>query len=96
MNSIGGGLEMRKEALGTYISVLAKVGKDPTLCSSFWPISLINEDIKIYPRILTPFMSNWIEKDQVGFIPGKEARDNEKRTLLLMHVAKKVKNPVFS
>lgn len=93
MNSIGGNLEMRKEALNAYISLLVKEGKDPTVCSSFRPISLIKEDIKIYARILAkrlkPSMPSLLQNDQAGFIPGREVRDNLIRTILLMNGAKK-------
>lgn len=78
-----------------YISALSKEGKDLALCSSFSPISLINEDIKLYENILGErlknYMSDCIEKDQAGFVPGREARDNVWRTIFLIHRAKKGK-----
>lgn len=74
MNSIEEGLKIREEALGAYISLLGKEGKDPTLCSSFRTISLINEDVKIYARILAkrlrPFMSDCIKKIKQALSPG--------------------------
>lgn len=42
MNIIGGGTDMRPEALMDNISVLLKEGKDPASYFSFRPISLIN------------------------------------------------------
>ena len=41
---------------------------------------MINVDIKIYAKILAerirPLMEGLIDKDQAGFVPGRETRDN--------------------
>lgn len=56
------------------IVVIPKPGKDPTLCSSYRPISLLNVDTKILSKILanqliTVIMAS-IHPDQTGFMPG--------------------------
>ena len=59
------------------ISVLLKPDKDPTLPSSYRPLSLINTDIKIISKALairietvTPFI---IHSDQTRFIKGRHS-----------------------
>ncbi len=65
------------------ISLLLKPNKDPTLPSSYRPISLINVDIKIIAKALayrlekvTPSI---IHPDQTGFIKGRLASNNTRR-----------------
>lgn len=66
--------------LEAHITVLPKEGKDPLHVSSYRPLSLLNLYIKVYAKILTnrmlPFIPNLISLNQVGFVPGREARDN--------------------
>lgn len=74
--------------LSANISVIPKPGKDPSQCSSYRPISLLNLNIKIYAKVLenrlSPLLPSIIHKDQVGFIPGQEARDNTTKTIHLI------------
>lgn len=53
------------------ISVILKKGKNPTDCSSYWPISLIPLDIKIFSKILAnclqKVISALIHPDQALF-----------------------------
>lgn len=44
--------EMRKESLQTHVTVIPKEGKDATLCSSYRPITLLNEDTKLNAKVL--------------------------------------------
>lgn len=54
------------------ISLLLKKDKDPTECSNYQPLSLLNSDIKIFVKLLAhhlePHMSKLINSDQTGFI----------------------------
>lgn len=54
------------------ISVIHKEGKDPTLCESYRPISLLNNDLKLLTSILAKRVQKVIAKlinpDQTGFI----------------------------
>ena len=93
INGIGTQYEMSREALSASITVIRKEGKDPLLCSSFRPISLLNVDTKLFTKILATRMKNlmgeWIHNDQVGFIPGRQGRDNGIKTILLIdHMVK--------
>lgn len=62
------------------ISLRWKQSKDPTLPSSYRPISLINLDLKIICKVLamrlekvTPWL---IHSDQTGFIRGRKSANN--------------------
>lgn len=75
--------------LEAHVAVVPKGGKDTTRVQNYRPISLLNVDIKIYAKILANRMSillpSLISLDQVGFVPGREARDNTIRALNLHH-----------
>lgn len=49
-NSVSAGVGFHPETLHAYITVLPKPGKDPSLCGSYHPISLLNLDVKIYAK----------------------------------------------
>lgn len=57
------------------IVVVPKPGKDPELCSSYRPISLLNVDAKILTKILANRLKtvilSLIHGDQTGFMMGK-------------------------
>ncbi|XP_069808018.1 phosphatidylinositol 4,5-bisphosphate 3-kinase catalytic subunit delta isoform-like [Dendropsophus ebraccatus] len=91
-NSISAVNGFPKQALEAHIVVLPKAGKDPSQCSSYRPISLINCDIKLYSKVLATRLNTIIPQtinyDQVGFVPGREGRDNTLRTItLIAHAA---------
>uniref|UniRef100_A0A803JYP6 Reverse transcriptase domain-containing protein n=1 Tax=Xenopus tropicalis TaxID=8364 RepID=A0A803JYP6_XENTR len=68
------------------IVLLPKPGKDPQLCESFRPISLLTADVKIYVKILARRLAKVIKKlvnpDQIGFIPTKTTVLNTRRLYL--------------
>lgn len=72
------------------ISVLPKPNKDPTLCSSYRPISLINTDLKIISKTLTirieGAIQTLIHPDQTGFIKGRQSSNNTCRLFNLMNI----------
>lgn len=84
-NSISHGGALRPETPHAHITVLPKPGKDPSVCGSYRPISLLNKDAKLYAKVLAnrllPLIPQWVSSDQTGFIPGREARDNSLCTL---------------
>ncbi len=71
------------------ISLLVKPNKDPTLPSSYRPISLINVDIKIIAKAIAYRLEkvtlSIIYPDQTGFIKGRLASNNTRRLFNLMY-----------
>uniref|UniRef100_A0A3Q0RT11 Uncharacterized protein n=1 Tax=Amphilophus citrinellus TaxID=61819 RepID=A0A3Q0RT11_AMPCI len=67
------------------ISLLLKPGKDPTLPSSYRPISLINVDLKIICKVLSSrfrkLTPSIIHPDQMGFIKGRLSANNTHRLI---------------
>ncbi|KAF7642911.1 hypothetical protein LDENG_00248450 [Lucifuga dentata] len=70
------------------IKLLLKPDKDPTLTSSYRPLSLINTDIKIIAKALAAQLENIlpsiIHNDQTGFIKGRHSTNNVRRLLNLI------------
>ncbi|XP_077321582.1 uncharacterized protein LOC143955402 [Lithobates pipiens] len=75
----------------SFLTMLPKPGKDHTLCSNYRPIALLNSDLNFFTKVLAnrlnAFMPSLIHKDQVGFIPGRQAGDNTRRVIDLVEVA---------
>lgn len=92
-NSFSGPGSIPKEMLEASVVVLPKPGKDPTKCSSYRTISLLNVDLKLFTGILAhrlgPMMPGIIEPDQSGFIQNRQCNDNTKRTFHLIDKAHK-------
>lgn len=86
--------------LEAHITVIPKEGKDATQVQNYRPISLLNVDTKLYAKLLanrlSPLLPNLVSLDQVGFVPGREARDNTIRALNLHHWLTNSKTQGFS
>ena len=71
------------------ISLLLKKDKDPQCCSSFRPISLLNQDFKILAKALglrlEKLLPSIISNDQTGFIRGRQSFCNVRRLLNILH-----------
>lgn len=69
--------ESWQEAL---ITLLPKQGADPKLIKNYRPISLLNIDYKIFTGVLANRMKiilkRIIRKDQAGFLPERQIKDN--------------------
>lgn len=65
------------------IVVIPKPGKDPELCSSYRPISLLNMDAKILAKVLATCLNrvilSLVHRDQTGFMPGRGTDINMRR-----------------
>ncbi|KAM4034885.1 uncharacterized protein ACNLHF_021597 [Anomaloglossus baeobatrachus] len=91
-NSLDGEVGFVPQTLEAHISVIPKPGKDLAHAANYRPISLLNIDIKLFSKILAdrlaPLLPPSIHTDQVGFVKGREARDNTIKTGLLVAKAK--------
>lgn len=58
------------------IIVLPKPGKDPKLCSSYRPISILPSDSKILALRLEKALPDIINMEQTGFIQNRSSIDN--------------------
>uniref|UniRef100_A0A8C5WHK1 Reverse transcriptase domain-containing protein n=1 Tax=Leptobrachium leishanense TaxID=445787 RepID=A0A8C5WHK1_9ANUR len=92
-NAITAETPFHPQTLCATIAVLPKPGKDPAECTSYRPISLLNSDIKILAHfladILKQFLPGLVHLDQVGFIPGREARDGTQRAINAVAAARR-------
>ena len=70
------------------VTVLLKKDKDPLLCSSYRPISLLNVDYKILAKILAlclrTVLPRIISVDQTGFMLGRHSFHNTRRLLNIL------------
>lgn len=77
-NSLREGRRIPRETLMAHIAVIPKEGKDPSQCSSYRPIALLNVDLKIFSKILALRLEEHIpaliHPDQVGFTAGREGK----------------------
>lgn len=96
-NALGQTTTFPLDALLSHISVNRKEGKDPSDCSSYQLISLLNVDLKLFTKLLASRLqsqlSQLVHLDQVGFISSREVRDNTINVLNLVHYANKANTP---
>ena len=80
------------------ISLLMKKDKNPTDCSSYRPLSLLNSDVKIFAKLLAlrlePHMPELVSSDQTGFIKSRTAADNIRRLLHIIDAAPGCETPM--
>ncbi|XDV14300.1 hypothetical protein PO909_002470 [Leuciscus waleckii] len=74
------------------ISLIPKKGKDPLLCGSYRPISILNVDLKILAKVLAlrlqRLMPSISSLDQTGFMPGRQTFHNTRQLLDIIHSSK--------
>lgn len=82
------------------ISVLPKAGKDHSHMGNFCPLSLLNNDYKVFTKLLAMCLEKviflLINLDQVGFITRCHAAHNIRRLFHVMLEASYLQRPVFS
>ncbi len=86
-----------KDANSAILTVLLKPNKDPALCSSYRPLSILNAEIKIYAKVLAirlePHMTKLIHHNQTGFIKTCHAADNIHRLLHVLRFFQDIPSP---
>lgn len=69
-------------------TVILKLGKDPLVPDNYRPISLLNSDYKICTKILAnklaQLLPSLVHRDQMGFVPSRQAGDNNRCTIDLI------------
>lgn len=99
-NTVSTSVPFVPQSMQAYISLIPKPDKDHTLCGNYRSISLTNIDLRLYSKIianrLTPIIPAHIHLDQVGFINGREARDNTSKTLTLVEYAQRLHPILFT
>lgn len=79
------------------ISLILKKDRDPTACSSYRALSLLNSEIKLFAKVLAkrldPFMTFLVHHDQTGFIKSRLASDNVRRLLHIIEGVTHVLSP---
>lgn len=80
------------------ISLLLKRDKDPTDCSSYCPLSLLNSDLQIFAKLLARrlerYMPLLVNPDEVGFIRSCLGTDNVRHLLHITEASTYNKRPM--
>uniref|UniRef100_A0A803T1R0 Reverse transcriptase domain-containing protein n=1 Tax=Anolis carolinensis TaxID=28377 RepID=A0A803T1R0_ANOCA len=75
------------------IILIPKENQDEKQIQNYRPISLLNIDYKIFSSILAnrlkSTLSNWINADQAGFLPGRQIKDN---TRIILNIIEHIQN----
>lgn len=79
------------------IVALPKPGKDPVMPQNFRPISLLNNDLKLYARLLAnrlvDLLPSLIHLEQSGFTKGRQTADAMSCLINIIHTANVTKTP---
>lgn len=98
-NSVLKGDPIPKDTSHLHINNLLKSDKDPSLCVSYRPISLLHTDLKLFTKIMTIRLLHYLERiiniDQSGFVSDRGARDNTIKSLNIIYLCKSTKIPAM-
>lgn len=87
------------DSLRVHISTIPKTSVEAHDPQAFRPISLLNEDMKLLGKILclciNKHLCSLIHRDQVGFVPGRQAGDNIRKVVHLISLLHHRKIPGF-
>uniref|UniRef100_A0A670IIA8 Reverse transcriptase domain-containing protein n=1 Tax=Podarcis muralis TaxID=64176 RepID=A0A670IIA8_PODMU len=88
MNNILKGGKIPESWREAYITLILKPDTDKMSIKNYRPISLLNNDYKIFADImanrLKKCLSSLIHKDQAGFLPNRYLKDNVRHTINLI------------
>lgn len=91
-NAAAVSLPLSHGMLKALIITLPKPGKDPTSPQNFRPISLLNNDLKVYAKLIAQCLTNilplLIHPDQSEFIKGHQTTDATCRLINIIHLGK--------
>lgn len=77
------------------LAVLPKPNKDPNLCSSYRPLSILCAEIEVYAKVLASRIELHITKlvhhDQTGFTKSRLTGDSIHRLLHVIHFSNDIK-----
>lgn len=80
MNLIMVKTEMPKSWNQESITLIPKDSTDPINVKNYRPISLLNNDYKLFAKILADrlkeYLRNYISEEQTGFLPNRHLKDN--------------------
>uniref|UniRef100_A0A667XLN8 Reverse transcriptase domain-containing protein n=1 Tax=Myripristis murdjan TaxID=586833 RepID=A0A667XLN8_9TELE len=79
------------------ITALPKPGKDHSQMSNYRPLSLLNNDYKLFAKILATrlecVLPSLVHSDQVGYVKGRTVANNIRRLLHVMNKAALLQHP---
>lgn len=91
-NSLRHVSQLSSDILKAHIVMILKPDTDMRTWANYRPISLLNSDLKLLTKILASRLNKYIHtlihKDQVGFVPLRQAADNVRKTILLNYYAR--------
>ncbi|KAM9324831.1 disintegrin and metalloproteinase domain-containing protein 12 [Gastrophryne carolinensis] len=91
-NALREGAVWSADSLTAAVSMIPKPNTDDSLWSNYRPISLLNVDVKILAKVLAAHLNGFINvlisKEQVGFMPQRQAGDNIRKIANLIHRSK--------
>lgn len=71
--------------------MLPKPGQNLLETKAFCPISVLNQDYRLFASVLSArlnrFIAQYINDDQTGFIPGRDIGDNIRKTINILQYA---------
>lgn len=98
-NSMKQGALPSSDSLRAHISMIPKTTEEAHEPQAFRPISLLNEDVKLLGKILcfriNKYLRSLVHRDQVGFVPGRQAGDNVRKVVHLITLLQQRKIPGF-
>uniref|UniRef100_A0A670IVT3 Reverse transcriptase domain-containing protein n=1 Tax=Podarcis muralis TaxID=64176 RepID=A0A670IVT3_PODMU len=98
INNILQGGEMPDSWREAHITLIPKPDSDTLNISNYRPISLLNNDYKIFTGIMAnrfkKYLNRVIHKDQAGFLPGRQIKENVRHVInIIEYLDLKVDTP---